>query len=440
MNRQKKALLATFIVAAFAVAVGFAVQYASEAAVYKRILLYERTRAMANLSESMNDIASAMEKGRYATSPVLLASVSAEIWQEAESARVSLSELPLDCAPLDSTCKFIAQAGDYAFFIVKKASSGEALTDEERASLDELASIAKNYADSLSVMVAEADAGTLLYQSDATDSRTISGEFTSLEEDFPEYATLIYDGPLSDHIERQTPAMTTNAPEITPDDALARAHAFLGAPAGTLTMTGEQAGNMPAYCMSGELDGEHVYIEVTRQDGYVLNMLRSRDGVEPTMDPKEGVDVARNFLEQNGFEGLRESYYWNEAGIVVANFSCMENDVIIYPDLIKVGVSLDDGTIVRFEARGYLMNHRDRTLPSPAVSVEEAQGKLDQRLTVTNTALALIPTDGGEEALCYEFLCETDDGVKILVYCDTETGMEKRLLIMTENENGTLTK
>ena len=61
MNRQKKAILATFIVAAFAVAVGFAVQYAAEAADYKRILADTRTRAMANLSESLGDIAGAME-------------------------------------------------------------------------------------------------------------------------------------------------------------------------------------------------------------------------------------------------------------------------------------------------------------------------------------------------------------------------------------------
>ena len=439
MNRQKKAILATFIAAAFAVAVGFAVRYAAEAADYKRILADTRTRAMANLSESLGDIAGAMEKGRYATSPELLASISAEIWQEAESARVSLSELPLNCAPLDNTCRFLAQAGDYAFYIVKKAASGEQLTAEEHAGMDELAAVAKRCADSVAVLAAEADAGVLTYQSAGVGGRTVDGESTSLEEDFPDYASLIYDGPLSEHVERRTPAMTADAPEVSAADALARAEEFAGCP-GVLAFAGEQAGNMPAYCFAGDQNGEHIYVEVTRGGGHVLNMLRSRGGVTPAMRPEDAVKLAREFLEARGFENMRESYYWDEAGITVVNFSCTDNGVILYPDLVKVGVSLDDGEIVRFEARGYLMNHRGRTIASPAVSEAEAREKLDSRMRVESTALALIPTDGAGEALCYEFLTQADDGTKMLVYCDAATGLEKRLLILTQSDGGTLVK
>ena len=87
--------------------------------------------------------------------------------------------------------------------------------------------------------------------------------------------------------------------------------------------------------------------------------------------------------------------------------------------LSKVGVSMDDGTVVRFASTGYLMNHYG--------------------LDVERTALAIIPSDGGEELLCHEFLCADPDGARLLVYCDAETGLQRRLLILLKSDNGVLT-
>ncbi len=440
MKRPIRARIIAFLLGALAAASGFALKYYGEAADLRRTLQYERTRALSDLSESVGDIADTMEKGRYISSPPLLAALSAEIWQEAESARVSLSELPLNCAPLDNTCRFLAQAGDYAFYLIRRAASGESLTDEERASLDSLAQAARSYAASLAAMTADADNGILLFQSDAEGVRTVSAEMSSLEGEFPEYASLIYDGPLSDHVEQPVPAMTADEPEITVQEARAKAAAFADVPESALTYAGEQGGNLPAYCFAGESEDGRVYAEVTRHGGYVVNLLRGCGEVEPRMDAADAVDIARSFLEDRGFADMKESYYLDEAGIVTVNFSAADGDVILYPDLVKVGVELENGTVVRCEARGYLMNHRERDLEPPAVSAEEARRALDPRLTVENTAPALIPTDGGGEVLCHEFLCRADDGRRLLVYCDAATGQERQLLILTESENGTLTK
>ena len=44
----------------------------------------------------------------------------------------------------------------------------------------------------------------------------------------------------------------------------------------------------------------------------------------------------------------------------------VQDGVTCYPDLIKVGISLESGALTGFEAAGYLMNHRERELPEPA--------------------------------------------------------------------------
>ena len=443
MKRKTAVRIASFAAAALAVAVGFAVQYREKAEDANRFLLYEYTRSMSDLTESMNDISGAFIKGRYAYTPELLASISAEIWQETEAARAALSRLPESSVPLENTCRFIAQAGDYAFYLMKRAASGDALTADERAALASLSEAAQSYAQTLSVWSAEADAGVLHYDSVPSGSqnlRTVSDEMSSLEEDFPEYATLIYDGPLSDHVNQPVPSMTADAPEVSQADALQHLSEVCGCPASAFTACTVQDGDLPAYCFTGDYQGERIYGEVTRQGGYVLTFLRSRDRIEPTMTPENGVNAAKQLAKSIGMPSLKETYYWNDAGLVIVNLAHTENGVTIYPDLVKIGVSLDDGTLIRLETRGYLMNHKSRALEIPTIEAESGEEeRLGEFLTILSETYAVIPTDGGGEVLCREYRCQSEEGEELLVYCDAETGKQRQILILMEDENGQLT-
>jgi germination protein YpeB len=110
----------------------------------------------------------------------------------------------------------------------------------------------------------------------------------------------------------------------------------------------------------------------------------------------------------------------------------------MYPDLIRVSVALDDGDIVGFEANGYLSNHRERDLAAPAVSVDTAQKKVSGDLAVLSSQLTLIPTAGEYEVLCLEFKCATGDGRHVIVYVNALTGEEEKILLLLEDETGTL--
>ena len=59
-------------------------------------------------------------------------------------------------------------------------------------------------------------------------------------------------------------------------------------------------------------------------------------------------------------------------------------------------------------------------------------------MTVLSQRLALIPTSGEYELLCHEFKCQDANGRHILIYVNTQTGQEERILILLEDENGTL--
>ena len=106
---------------------------------------------------------------------------------------------------------------------------------------------------------------------------------------------------------------------------------------------------------------------------------------------------------------------------------------------LAIHVALDTGEILSYNASGYLMNHHQRSLQAPSVPAEKARESVSSRLEIQKEpSLALIPTPGLDEVLCWEFVCKGEDGEDILVYINGETGMEERIYELIESDNGIL--
>lgn len=100
---------------------------------------------------------------------------------------------------------------------------------------------------------------------------------------------------------------------------------------------------------------------------------------------------------------------------------------------------MDNGEILGYDARGFLVNHEKRSYNDDRISVLDAQEKVSPMLEVLSRQLAVIPSDSTEELLCYEFKCQAEDGSHVLVYVNAYTGKEEQILILFESESGTLT-
>ena len=154
----------------------------------------------------------------------------------------------------------------------------------------------------------------------------------------------------------------------------------------------------------------------------------------------ENVEKGLDFLSSAGFTNMTASYHTVYEGICTINFISRENAVSAYPDLIKVGVALDDGSIVRLDTAGYAMNHHKREPAAPAFSLEQARTTVPDSLSVLRENLCYIPTTGYQEVLCWEFVCKTAENNHALLYVNCENGQTENLLLLIEDENGTLTR
>ena len=264
------------------------------------------------------------------------------------------------------------------------------------------------------------------------------GSFQTIEADFPEVPTLIYDGPFSEHLASRSPKQLEGRNQVTQEEALKAAASFLELKPEIFTFVSAGSGEIPTYAFSALVDGGELYVEVTQAGGQILGLMNSRWVGEATLSREEGLEIAGAFLAQKGYGDLTPTYSILQDGALTVNFAAVQDGMVCYPDLIKVSVALDNGSLVGLECGGYLMNHTQRDLPAPAVEVSQAAQRISPDLSILSTALALIPTGGENEILCHEFKCQSGDGQHCIVYVNVLTGMEERILLLLEDESGTL--
>lgn len=447
-NRKAKILAASFLAAAFLVSGGFALQGHARAAEYRRMLQSSYQHAFSELTTAVNELDVALQKSVYVFSPALAHSLYTEIFGKAMSAQMAIGELPYGNLELEQTAALIAKVGDYAMALSRAAAMGSDDGDR-REGLRSLSQSVSSLSEMLGSLHGELYAGSVQLEdlaavearlSSSTESGDLpaGGSFQDIESQFPEVPALIYDGPFSEHLANRTSKQLQGRGSVTQEDALQAAAAFLGLKPDIFSFVSAGAGKIPTYGFSAAVDGGELYMEVTQTGGLVIELMNSRTVNEATLDQQSAVRLAQEFLTARGYPDLRPTYFIDQDHILTINFAAVQGDVLCYPDLIKVSIALDTGSIIGFEAEGYLMNHTLRMLDTPAVSVEEAQMTVPEELHVLSTALTLIPTSGEKELLCHEFKCEGPEGRHYLLYVNALTGDQERILILLEDESGAL--
>ncbi len=178
-------------------------------------------------------------------------------------------------------------------------------------------------------------------------------------------------------------------------------------------------------------------MSIAKKGGHIVSMNSNREVTAEAIRQEEADQKAKEFLTQKGFPNMKETYYLKQEGIVTINYAATQEDVVMYPDLIKVKVALDNGEVLGMETTGYLNNHTTRDVKKVNITKEEAKKTINKNLELQSEGLAVIPTEWKTEILCYEFKGKVEDR-EFLVYINAENGREEDILIITNTPNGTL--
>ena len=264
--------------------------------------------------------------------------------------------------------------------------------------------------------------------------------FSNLEENFHEYSGLIYDGAFSEHLtSNETKGLTGD--DIEEEQAKQKAEEFIGKNnIKEINNLGySENATIPVYDFSITNNNDNtINISISKKGGHVVYMNTNRDVNSEVISQEEADKRAKEYLDSKGFNNMKETYYLKQEGIVTINYAYSQNNVIMYPDLIKVKVALDNGEVLGVETTGYLSNHTQRDINKVKITSQEAKKDLNKNLNIESESLAVIPTEWKTEILCYEFKGKVDDR-EFLVYINAENGREEDILIITNTPNGTLT-
>lgn len=423
--------------------VGFAVKSEIQNQKYKYELETGYSRSLDELNSAINNISVTLSKAKFVTTPKQISSIAAKLLSEAELSKNALAQLPAG-NELTQLNRFLSQVGNYALSVSKTLISGETLSPEHMGNIEKLSTAAEKISQlvsdsQISYNNTEYWAKELDGKIDENiDDESLASSLGEIEESLSDYPKLVYDGPFSDHILEKEPTLLKNAETISQNEAHEIANSALGSDEKEtkLEYDGSVLGSIPSYRFAG--DG--ITVTVSRAGGYIVYLRRERVVGENILSHQQAIEKAKRYLKNRKLDNFKETYYFTNEGICVINFAFTDGKTICYTDLIKVGVAMDTGEIMLYEASGYISNHTDRAFSTPAHTIEEAKKIISPKLTVKSTALALIPTSGKNEARCYEFTCSSADGQEILIYINTSTLDEEDVLILLKSDGGTLVK
>ena len=390
-----------------------------------------------------------LAKSLISSTPEHGAETLTNVWREANLAQAYLSQLPIESQELANTEKFLNQVSDYSYSLSRKNIYNESLSDEDLKNLKDLHNYSVELENTLNQLSDDINSGRIKWDELTNKGTTAFAQqvstssmdgFSNLEENFHQYSGLIYDGAFSEHLTNGEKKGLTGD-DIDEDIAKQKAIDFIGKDnvQNIESLGFSENATIPEYNFSVKTNSENsISISISKKGGHIVYMNSNRDVNFEIISQEEANVKGKEFLNNHGFMNMKETYYLKQDGIVTINYAYVQNDVVVYSDLIKVKVALDNGEVLGIETTGYLNNHTQRDTSNVKISKESAKKTLNKNLQIASEGLAIIPTEFQTEILCYEFKGKVDDK-EFLVYINAENGREEDILIITNTPNGTLT-
>lgn len=448
IDRLKKAHMLSIIFIALMVIIVLAAVLIKNQKTAKQASENSYNMAFYELVDYVQNVETYLAKSLISSTPEHGAETLTNVWREANLAQAYLSQLPIESQELENTEKFLNQVSDYSYSLSRKNIYNESLTDEDLKNLKDLHTYSVELENTLNQLSDDINSGRIKWNELTNKGTTAFAQqvstsslegFSNLEENFHEYSGLIYDGAFSEHLTSSEPKGLTGD-DIDEEAAKQKAIDFIGKDnvKEVENLGYSENATIPEYNFSIKTSAEDsVNISISKKGGHIVYMNSNRSVNTEVISQEEANAKGKDFLSNHGFKDMKETYYLKQDGIVTINYAYTQNDVVIYSDLIKVKVALDNGEVLGIETTGYLNNHTQRDTSKVKISKENAKKSLNKDLQINSEGLAIIPTEYKTEILCYEFKGKVDDK-EFLVYINAENGREEDILVITNTPNGTL--
>ena len=445
-KKVNKKVLNVAIFMTFGALIIFSLEMTNNFKRQKNLVQDEYNKSMYLAVSYINNVEVDLAKLLVTSTPKMSAVTLADIWKQANLAKECLEQIPVGQNSMANASKYLTQVSDFSYTLMKQNISDIKLTEEEYEKLKHIYEDSSKLSSKMSDIYDDLNAGRIKWDelekigNEKLPDNDISNSISEVGKTFQNYEGLIYDGAFSDHLLSSEPKFLLQK-EISEDDAKKYIEEVIlnDEKIEKIEFKGESNGKIGLYNFDVTLDSKQKRtISITKNDCKLYLMIGDKKVKEQNISVDEAKKRGMEFLNKLGIDNMIETYYQKTENMIVINYAATQDDVILYPDLIKVKISLDDGKVYGVEAAGYIFNHTTRNNLRPSISQEKAKSILNSSLEIISSDMALIPTESNSEILTYEFKGKIDNR-EFLIYINADNAREEKELLVIDNKNGVLT-
>lgn len=445
-KKVNKKVLNVAIFMTFGALIIFSLEMTNNFKRQKNLVQDEYNKSMYLAVSYINNVEVDLAKLLVTSTPKMSAVTLADIWKQANLAKECLEQIPVGQNSMANASKYLTQVSDFSYTLMKQNISDIKLTEEEYEKLKHIYEDSSILSSKMSDIYDDLNAGRIKWDelekigNEKLPDNDISNSISEVGKIFQNYEGLIYDGAFSDHLLSSEPKFLSQK-EISEDDAKKYIEEVIlnDEKIEKIEFKGESNGKIELYNFDVTLDSKQKRtISITKNDCKLYLMIGDKKVKEQNISVDEAKKRGMEFLNKLGIDNMIETYYQKTENMIVINYAATQDGVILYPDLIKVKISLDDGKVYGVEAAGYIFNHTTRNNLKPSISQEKAKSILNSSLEIISSDMALIPTESNSEILTYEFKGKIDNR-EFLIYINADNAREEKVLLVIDNKNGVLT-
>lgn len=445
-KKVNKKVLNVAIFMTFGALIIFSLEMTNNFKRQKNLVQDEYNKSMYLAVSYINNVEVDLAKLLVTSTPKMSAVTLADIWKQANLAKECLEQIPVGQNSMANASKYLTQVSDFSYTLMKQNISDIKLTEEEYEKLKHIYEDSSKLSSKMSDIYDDLNAGRIKWDelekigNEKLPDNDISNSISEVGKTFQNYEGLIYDGAFSDHLLSSEPKFLSQK-EISEDDAKKYIEEVIlnDEKIDKIEFKGESNGRIKLYNFDVTLDSKQKRtISITKNDCKLYLMIGDKNVKEQNISVDEAKKRGMEFLNKLGIDNMIETYYQKTENMIVINYAATQDGVILYPDLIKVKISLDDGKVYGVEAAGYIFNHTTRNNLKPSISQEKAKSILNSSIEIISSDMALIPTESNSEILTYEFKGKIDNR-EFLIYINADNASEEKVLLVIDNKNGVLT-
>lgn len=405
------------------------------------------------LTGLMDEMETDLSKLRVSSTAAGQRNLATDLLVNSSLAAGALERFPAEWSDASSLTSFINGTRDFSKELLTRLASGNGMTEEDEARAEELYEKQANAKRKLNTLANEMTDGDL-----RSFLKNGEGKIGEMLHGFDERGQ---------KAEQGAPA-ETREPSLSPNEDPAREHAgeenvtetaelALGAEISsaeaqeyvrqyfkdyelkTVDFVGETVSRRITCYNFTALDqrDRELFVQISKEGGKLVFFDYYETCTAKNYNVERCEEIAEEFLAGLGLEEM-ESVFVSESGTSVDfTFVYEQDDVLVYPDLVKVKVCETRGKVVGMEAAEFWNTHKQRAIPAPKIAKAEAKAKAG-RIDVEETELAIIPVNG-QETLCYE-LYGKHGQESYLVYIDAQSGEEAAIYTIVETKQGNILK